>query len=403
LHELSDKEFDSLFRKAAVSVDYPFSEKAWQGFEKQLNRWELFLPLFWRIIGGTAILLLVTVSYLIFTGPEMDKQMSGTLPKGQVEIITTEEEGNLQSGPEKDRIIEEKSDNLEKTTKVNHESELEGIRLSGEKHGSVSHSLESHEFSVADKTESYEADNAEYQGSGFGRGRLYGLGLPGLAGVNTGDGPALTSVSGTDIVIPDKDSHRMGYSLNFTLGPDFSGVGANSYGTGTYLGFALEWYLFKRLSVFAGISHSRKKYAVYDEYTAPYPGIWTYGQVPDEVEIACHVLDIPVNLYYSIYENGKNRIFAGAGFSSYIMLTEEYHFDYYDNYDPDLIHDYNIKNENQHYFGIVNLSAGYTRYLNEKWALQIEPYYKLPIQDIAAAKVRLNSFGAFISLKYSIR
>jgi hypothetical protein len=152
-----------------------------------------------------------------------------------------------------------------------------------------------------------------------------------------------------------------------------------------------------------GISHARKKYAVSDEYTMPSGGDQPYGQDPVSIDIACHVLDIPVNVYYSIFRNRQNRFFAGAGFSTYLMLTEEYHLKYDNYYGQDPVRDYTVKNENQHYFGIINLSAGYTRELSTRWALQVEPYLKLPIQDIAAAEVRLNSFGALIALKYRFR
>jgi len=453
LYELPDQELDSIFKKAAEEAEYPFNESAWEGFMTRLNRWDRFRPAFWRITGGMVIVLLGLITLLISKSPQ-------TTPPGVSGSTTGEleqsDQGFQKSGISNDfgnrpgetaleesmplnqrnqRKMEEPSSG--ETTEIS-ESETgerveENYRIIEEKSGVSTISSGNFSSAPAERSGSHvgeEGGNLKYGQvgenenltriveAGSGRdgsimgyqvelekwdGRLTGRGLPASTGTISPERNPEESYSINETLPPEKKQQRLGYSLNFTLGPDFSGVGANSYGTGTFVGLGIELYLLKNLSIMMGVSHSRKKYAVHDEYTAPYPGIWTYGQVPDQVDIACHVLDIPINVYYSIFKDGKNRIFAGAGLSSYLMLTEEYHFEYFDTYYSNLIQDYNIRNENQHYFGILNISAGYSRNINERWGWQLEPYFKLPIQDIAAAKVRLNSFGGFVTLKYRFR
>jgi len=406
LYDLSDKEFDTFFKKAANSAEYPFSELAWKGMEKRLDRWERYMSFFWKFLGGSIILLLGVLSSLIYLSPADPDNLSAENQqyRADSEII----EKNI--SPEIPALIEDNRNQQQSISSNDEEIETVGdqnkflnptselLDIHKSKQESYIFKEEIHQTNVIN-----EEDKFVGQGNDILIQKIEGLQIPATTKINTDYLLTIKKSSPEEIIIPEKSTYRTGYSLNFIIGPDFSGVSSNNYGTGTFIGLGFEAYLLKNLSLFAGISHSRKKYDVYDEYTAPYPGIWTNGQVPDEVEIACHVLDIPINVYYSVFNANKNRIFIGAGLSSYLMLTEEYSFKYDYSYDPDLIKDYLIKNENQHYFGIVNLSAGYTRYVNNRWAWQIEPYYKLPIQDIAAAKVRLKSFGALISLKYRFR
>jgi hypothetical protein len=120
------------------------------------------------------------------------------------------------------------------------------------------------------------------------------------------------------------------------------------------------------------------------------------------VAVSCHVIDIPLNVYYTILNRNGNRLYAGTGLSSYLMLTEEYSYPYGsapNSYSGKFI----LRNENQHYFGILNLSAGFAKNITRNLSWEVEPYYKIPLTGIAAADVRLKSFGAFLSLVYKIK
>jgi hypothetical protein len=59
-----------------------------------------------------------------------------------------------------------------------------------------------------------------------------------------------------------------------------------------------------------------------------------------------------------------------------------------------------VRNNNQHYLGIMNFSLGYERLLTERIAIQIEPYLKVPIKGIGEGRISLKSAGALIGLKY---
>ena len=57
-----------------------------------------------------------------------------------------------------------------------------------------------------------------------------------------------------------------------------------------------------------------------------------------------------------------------------------------------------IKNKNKHYFSVVNLSAGFTRKLNNSISITAEPYVKIPFQGIGLGNVQLNSGGILFTV-----
>jgi hypothetical protein len=51
------------------------------------------------------------------------------------------------------------------------------------------------------------------------------------------------------------------------------------------------------------------------------------------------------------------------------------------------------KNENSHFFSVINLSGGYQYHFSERFSLMAEPYVKIPISGVGHGKVNLNSGG----------
>ncbi len=90
---------------------------------------------------------------------------------------------------------------------------------------------------------------------------------------------------------------------------------------------------------------------------------------------------------------------ASAGLSSYLMKEENYNY-YYKYYpgSPTYSHLSSIRNENNHYFSVVTLSAGYKRKLGNRVTMMAEPYLKLPVKGVGYGKVKLNSGGVLFSI-----
>lgn len=217
--------------------------------------------------------------------------------------------------------------------------------------------------------------------------------------------PLPDQIKGTNLNIEDPPVVKVSSSpwfLGFGYGPDVSLVGFSEVTRpGTNLGILLEYQLNRRWSINSGITYSRKNYTAKGEDYHPPKGFWDYGFVPDMTDATCEVIDIPINIRYYFRPAKSNRLFASTGLSTYLMLTEDYKYQYGRDDPQHLVLSWSGKNENQHYFAIYNLSVGYQRSMGKQWFLEIEPFVKLPLTGVGFGEVDLWSTGALFSLKYN--
>lgn len=161
-------------------------------------------------------------------------------------------------------------------------------------------------------------------------------------------------------------------------------------------------YLFNRhWSILSGLNYTVKDYETNTEAYTVQPGFWTNGIKPTRILAECQVLETPLNLryYFSTQQITSNSFYLSAGASSYLMASEQYRFTYAI-VDPTLRPEWNGKWENNHFFSVLNLSAGYQKMLNNNWALLAEPYVHLPLTGIGFGQVDLMSFGLAVKFKY---
>ena len=186
--------------------------------------------------------------------------------------------------------------------------------------------------------------------------------------------------------------------------PDISLVGfGETTKPGTNFSLAVEYQLHHRWSLNFGVTYSHKNYkASGDDYHPP-EGFWDYGVQPDDTDATCNVIDIPINIRYYLTNTRGSRIFASTGISSYLMLSEEYDYEYHHNYNPNLVDSWSVSNENQHYFSIYNLSIGYQKSVGAHWFVEIEPFIKVPLAGVGFGEVDLWSTGSSFSLKYNFK
>lgn len=188
--------------------------------------------------------------------------------------------------------------------------------------------------------------------------------------------------------------------LSILAAPALNGVNSfNRAKVGSDLGLMLTVVLSNKLSVSTGAVYAKKVYETgFDNYN-PAGDIW-FKYNPKEVYADCRVLDIPLNLNYEVIKQGKNTVTLGTGLSSYIMLKEDYHFVY--NKPSNDLQDVHLVNENKHWLSVVNLEASFERQLNDKVAVSVQPYMKIPISDIGFARVKLQSVGMAVNVKVNL-
>lgn len=204
----------------------------------------------------------------------------------------------------------------------------------------------------------------------------------------------------TRVVVPPSKAQEGPFSVSVTLAPDFTGTGRQgSTKMGAGVGLQFEYKILARLSVVSGAFYSKKNYLT-DNSFSPYGKFWEYRPEPDHIDASCGVIDIPLNLRYYALIGTKHRLFLSGGMSSYFMQSEDYTLVYTDGQWED--YTYEVRNQNHHLFAVYNLSAGYERNISSRFALELEPFMKIPAQGVGIGSVKLNSMGAFVHLKYKI-
>jgi hypothetical protein len=224
--------------------------------------------------------------------------------------------------------------------------------------------------------------------------------------VKAEDKNEVTKTTGEEVKAEPKKSPKKstsaksknGISFSVSAGPDVSKAGGSKTGKTTLVYGAGVGYTRNRFTLRTGVYVAKKIYwANPDDYKlsrALPPTVKFEG-----ADANCDVLEIPVKLDYSFGFRNKSNWFAGAGLSSYLMKREKYVYFYKTSTSPyPSSYPYNIKNENKHYFSVLNLSGGYTRQLNNTFSISAEPYVEIPLTGIGAGKVHLNSSGVLFTV-----
>ena len=202
-----------------------------------------------------------------------------------------------------------------------------------------------------------------------------------------------------------KTSAKKTNSFFFTLSmaPDLSGTGVvEKPGTMKLTSGAGMGYTFNKFTLRTGFYSARKVYtASPDEYHPP-SSFWNYYPNLKSVDADCKVYEIPLLLSYNFGNSTKQSWSATAGLSSYLMKRETYHYSYKDQLGQPRYKTWTIYNENQHYFSVLTLSAGYQRNINNTFFVSAEPYLKMPLSGVGYGKIKLNSVGFQFSLGANI-
>lgn len=189
-------------------------------------------------------------------------------------------------------------------------------------------------------------------------------------------------------------------AAGLVLSPDLSTVGSlsNFYNPGYKFGVNIEYNLSSNFAISSGIIQSKVRYLAYGENYNPY-AYQSAIPTPSETIGECLLIDIPINLKYNFLNFSQSRIFATAGISSYIMLSEDYQFSY-DIDDEGLRKSWSNDTGTRHWMSNAGFSVGYELDIHSNWSLRAEPFIKVPIKEVGWGNVKLYSIGSFISFNY---
>lgn len=200
----------------------------------------------------------------------------------------------------------------------------------------------------------------------------------------------------TDLKDETKKSNEDGkWFIKVMASPDNSSINfASTTFAGSNFTALIEYQLNNRWSLSTGFILSNKKYST--DADVVYSGKKAKG-----LDGSCQVIDIPITAYYRISTRNRFSFYSGFGFSSYLMLSENYKYSIVYN-STSYPYETKVEGRNNEWFKMINLSLGVNYQLTHRWSLQAEPFAKLPIAGVGEGKVMLSSTGLFLGIKYKI-
>ncbi|AXY75243.1 porin family protein [Paraflavitalea soli] len=195
------------------------------------------------------------------------------------------------------------------------------------------------------------------------------------------------------------NKQNKGFEIGLVAGPDMSNVKFTDMDKAGYnAGLQIGYRFSNRWSVNTGLLYTRKNYTA-DGKDWTKTG-WLRNTDLHSVWGYCKMFEIPLNVRYDFSVNKKQRWFASAGASTYIMTGESYAYDYTYNGNRMQTPMWDRDSTSNYPFSILNLSGGFERALNKRFSLQAEPYLKIPMKGLGYGKLDLTSYGIYFSVKY---
>jgi outer membrane protein with beta-barrel domain len=162
------------------------------------------------------------------------------------------------------------------------------------------------------------------------------------------------------------------------------------------LGITGGYHFKSGISIETGILYDKKSYYTKGEYFDKSKlGYLQYVNLLS-ADGNCHMWEIPLNFKYDFNTQKKHNWFVTAGLSSYIMDKEFYNFKYEEN---GAVNEkaYNYYHSSQNWFSLLNVGGGINIKTSNRYFLQAQPYYKIPLSGIGKGSLSLNSAGINIS------
>lgn len=187
------------------------------------------------------------------------------------------------------------------------------------------------------------------------------------------------------------------FSMAFNVAPDVSGVDQFQAGKMGYsLGAGVHYSLSKKITIESGVAFSQKSYQTgFSSFRPPASNI--FPVLPSNVTAGFELIDIQLNMAYNLLNHAKYSVGIAAGISSYLMLDEEYSFDY-QNMNAHGVRGFSTGYQNNHFLGIANVGLRFKRNLTPNTKLTIDPYFKLPLTDLGYGNIRLRSAGVSVGV-----
>ncbi|HEY3406168.1 MAG TPA: hypothetical protein VGK59_22430, partial [Ohtaekwangia sp.] len=124
------------------------------------------------------------------------------------------------------------------------------------------------------------------------------------------------------------------------------------------------------------------------------------GLEAEDLSGDCYMWDIPLNVRYTFAPSRKLTGFISTGLTSYLLSDENYSFQVETGYGGRQQYTMNVKDGNNEWFSMVNVSLGLQQRFSDRFTIQLEPFAKIPLAGIGEGNIQLSSVGCFFAVEY---
>ena len=194
----------------------------------------------------------------------------------------------------------------------------------------------------------------------------------------------------------NKNDKKLSHFYVGLLGaPDLSTVKMQSVkGVGTTFGILLGYNINQKWAIETGAYLDHKKYYTEGEY---FKGYSNPTAKLLNVDGACNMWEIPVNVRYNLSAGEKTKWFTTAGLSTYLMTKQSY-ISMYEANGTTWPSPWGSSKPSQYWFSIINLSVGYEQKLGKIGNLRLEPYLRIPLSGMGSGSLPIMSAGLNIGI-----
>ncbi len=417
--DLTNRELDDLFREGADLQEFSYNEAAWADVNSRLNREDRRRKWFILFFSLLSLSIVATgIGFFLYSDNESDSTQ---------ETAVIEKKDNSSTS---DDLIQESIDH--QISSVQEPASLEGRKSLTITRADVKEKIQKHQVPVSNSivektvqgqesstiiseddtqtatakiaegvsTLKQEVDFAEllavrhvWQDARLSENRISLL--------NHDYAYTLLELPGK----PLKARSTHGLIVTLAGSAEWSSVDMEPFGKIGHKWEAKIGYQFaKRFELSTGVAYAKKMFQTTGATFQADENIWTDDIVPETVYGEDDVIEIPIDFtyYHAGYSNAG--LFANIGLRSYMMHEETFNF-VYSPLDPrpDLIQNYRMVDEHEHWFGILRFSAGYQYRLGDYQSIQIAPFVQVPITDIGHGNQRIYSAGIQIASRFNMR
>jgi hypothetical protein len=387
---------DQLFRDGLLEPDIPFNEQDWEKMSRKLDiqaKKKLF-PV-WLIWGSAVAAMLIISLFWMFLKPSITDQNHAKTqiarqqkPAGGRNTQNQEVQPNAQKQQSGDHKSINRSPNANRI--------IEGQPIYARKQAIQ-------DTSNLQQLDMLNTEQIVLQPQSLATANLS---VPFDTTINTAIARS-TQPSDTYVAVVKDVQKKMktagrqnsGLVLSAMVAPDISYAKSSiSSKVSSNAGLLATYAFTPKLSFTTGAIYSNK---YYNSNVDGVNGYNTSG-ASYQINAACNVLDIPLNVNYKIVDKKAYSVSVNTGLSSYLMLKEKYDYIYPQAGSDANIVSIQVRNQNQHILGVANVAINVERKISSNLSIGVQPFMKLPLTGIGLGDARLKSSGMSFSLNMSL-